>query len=445
MNIHDKEAGLDPALIALDDRLQAVGGEDLNASVAASWRQVREHVHERQRLRPTPWRHRLAVALAVAAPVAILAAFAIVSLGGPRVGPNPVGAPSGAPPSIVPSPAAPAQPVSLSRLAMWGQSGWATEGQTGAVLHSSDGGRTWSATSVAKSDLATFLDAQHAWAASYDDTAVNGWTITITKDGGKTWRHGASINLCCAPTQLLFSDPLHGWALSRPNGIDAPTSVAFVWRTVDGGLTWTDVTAAAKQILPLGCSTYSMAFQDAATGWLVAGYCPTFFLAATHDGGLTWHKQAPPAGLPAGIVKPWVPTLASGQTPTIVVSAVDAKGVPAAPAGVLVAADGGLTWTYRSLPEVPLDTGKGDPQPLADLGRANDWWFIDRSDPAAPALYHSVDSGRTWIRTATLHGILTWLDATDANHVRIVTGGGSLLYSTDGGKTFAEVYPTTIG
>ena len=84
MNIHDKEAGLDPALIALDDRLQAVGGEDLNASVAASWRQVREHVHERQRLRPTPWRHRLAVALAVAAPVAILAAFAIVSLGGPR-------------------------------------------------------------------------------------------------------------------------------------------------------------------------------------------------------------------------------------------------------------------------------------------------------------------------------------------------------------------------
>jgi photosystem II stability/assembly factor-like uncharacterized protein len=40
---------------------------------------------------------------------------------------------------------------------------------------------------------------------------------------------------------------------------------------------------------------------------------------------------------------------------------------------------------------------------------------------------------------------LTWLDATDANHIRIVTDGGRLLYSTDGGKTFAEVDPTTIG
>src|SRR5258708_11199706 len=144
MNIHDKEAGLDPALVALDDRLQAVGGEDLNASVAASWRQVRERVHERQRLRPTSWRHRFAVALAVAAPVAILAAVAIVSLGGPRVGPNPVGAPSGAPPSDIPSPAAPTEPVSLSRLATWGQNGWAPEDQTEAALHSTDGGRTWS-------------------------------------------------------------------------------------------------------------------------------------------------------------------------------------------------------------------------------------------------------------------------------------------------------------
>ncbi|HXA41586.1 MAG TPA: hypothetical protein VNV65_01600 [Candidatus Solibacter sp.] len=444
MNTHDNEGGLDPALTALDDRLQALGLKDLEASVAASWRHVQEHVHERQRLRPTPWRHRFVVALAVAAPVAIVAAFAIVSLGGPRVGPNPVGVPSGAAPSTVPSPAAPTQPVSLSRLAMWGQSGWATEAQTGAVLHSGDGGRTWSPTTVAKSDLTTFLDAQHAWAATYDDTAVNSWTISITKDGGKTWRHGAGINLCCAPIQLLFSDPLHGWALSVPNGIDAPTSIAFVWRTVDGGLTWMDVAASARQILPLGCNRYSMTFENAATGWLIAGRCPSLFLAATHDGGLTWHRQAPPAALPAGVVETWAPTSTSGQSPNIVVSALDANGGPATPAGVLVSADGGLTWAYRSLPEVPLDAGKGEP--LADLGRPGDWWFIGRSDPAAPALYHSVDGGRTWVRTATLHTKgLTWLDATDVNHVRIVTDGGKLLYSTDGGKTFAEVDPLTIG
>src|SRR5258708_22643872 len=99
-----------------------------------------------------------------------------------------------------------------------------------------------------------------------------------------------------------------------------------------------------------------MGLEDAATGWLMTGDCPSFFLAATHDGGLTWHRQASPAGLPAGVVEPWAPTFTSGQPPTIVVSAVGANGPPAAPAGGLVTADVRLTSTSRSLPDAPTDT-----------------------------------------------------------------------------------------
>ncbi len=443
MKTDDRDPRLDPLLVALDERLAELGGSGISASVQASWRQVQEHVRGSERRRRPTWRQVLAVSVALAAPAAVFAAFAVASLGVLRVGPNPVELPSGVPASAVPSPQSRAQTVSLSHLAMWGESGWATEDQTGAVLHSSDGGLTWSATAVIKSDLATFLDAKHAWAATYDVGYL--YTIYVTSDGGKTWRHGPHIDLCCAPAQLLFSDSSHGWALSLPNGIDAPTSVAMVWRTVDGGITWMDITAGAKQVLPIGCNNYSMAFADAATGWLVTGNCPSFFLAVTHDGGLTWNKQASPYGLPSGVVQPWAPAFNSGQTPTILVSAVDSNGSPSSPAGVLVTTDRGLTWTYRPLPELPLNNGLPRLEPVADLGRANDWWFVGRSNPAAPVLYHSRDSGRTWVRATNLPGkSVTWLDAIDADRIRLVTGGGGLLYSSDGGKTFVEIVARSV-
>src|SRR5258708_38245840 len=188
MKTDDRDPRLDPLLVALDERLAELGGSGISASVQASWRQVQEHVRGNERRRRPTWRQVLAVSVALAAPAAVFAAFAVASLGVLRVGPNPVELPSGVPAGAVPSPQSRAQTVSLSHLAMWGESGWATEDQTGAVLHSSDGGLTWSATAVIKSDLATFLDAKHAWAATYDDTGGYAYTIYVTRDGGKTWR-----------------------------------------------------------------------------------------------------------------------------------------------------------------------------------------------------------------------------------------------------------------
>jgi photosystem II stability/assembly factor-like uncharacterized protein len=88
------------------------------------------------------------------------------------------------------------------------QHGWAV-GAHGAVLATTDGGRTWRAqTSGTQSDLfdVKFFDAREGWAVGGDGTAIH------TTDGGATWRAAATGT----PHQLeriFFSDARRGWAV----------------------------------------------------------------------------------------------------------------------------------------------------------------------------------------------------------------------------------------
>ena len=86
--------------------------------------------------------------------------------------------------------------------------GWAV-GAHGAVLATSDGGRTWRAqTSGTQSDLfdVKFFDAREGHAVGADGTAIH------TTDGGATWRTEAT-GTPHTLERLYFADARRGWAV----------------------------------------------------------------------------------------------------------------------------------------------------------------------------------------------------------------------------------------
>jgi len=118
----------------------------------------------------------------------------------------------------------------------------------------------------------SFIDSKNGWA--YFPDGPDG-TLCWTKDGGRTWvklpnKTGSELFIP-QPRQLKFFDQKNGWLINEQN----------LWRTVDGGTTWTQSLLAT---LPLS------GFKD------VAFISPTTLIVAktngdvvmTSDAGKTW-------------------------------------------------------------------------------------------------------------------------------------------------------------
>jgi photosystem II stability/assembly factor-like uncharacterized protein len=192
--------------------------------------------------------------------------------------------------------------------------GWAWSGGDN-ILHTTSGVGHWT---VVPPPIGTELIAGLAFAGadsarvlaapadSYNELERS-YTLTpwTTDDAGATWTEGQPFSVLLEagadPTNdpvypdLDFVDATHGWFFdSQGIGIGAPM---FIYRTVDGGLHWSQVEmtpatgAPARGALPVGCAMYGMTFVSSTTGW-VAGSCGQATLFdVTHDGGVTWAPQ----------------------------------------------------------------------------------------------------------------------------------------------------------
>ncbi len=178
-------------------------------------------------------------------------------------------------------------------------------GARGAMVEAtSDSGRSWLAASplgipAVVADT-TFTD---PLVGSLSVVGADGASASyVTGDGGRTW---AALALPAAPGcpgrfLTTFSDRLHG--LLVPEACAAP---AGLWRTDDGGSSWVSVVLPPAPWTGPGATLFSLQVpvlhgQD---GWMVgAGGVTTganalqhAWLYRTHDGGRTWTE----AGLPA--------------------------------------------------------------------------------------------------------------------------------------------------
>ncbi len=160
--------------------------------------------------------------------------------------------------------------------------GWALV--DGALLWTDDAGERW--TSIGSPawmdgtllDI-TFYDAEHGWAAVLpaQGGALNLWR---TADGGKTWTAGSLPETDTSGVKnaiLEFADAQSGWvSVQYPSG--AAFSRGALYLTQDGGETWQwlELPAAGR-----------VRFTDAQHGWLAGGVSGSE-LYATADGGQTW-------------------------------------------------------------------------------------------------------------------------------------------------------------
>ncbi len=146
--------------------------------------------------------------------------------------------------------------------------GWAV-GEN-LILHSSDGGLTWTAQyRLLQGHLFAlyFSSGQKGWAVGGPDL------LLCTTDGGATWHKQEVEERYYFYRDIVFLDSTHGWAVGSKGALVS---------TTDGGMTWHLVESHTSS------SLNSIGFSSPQEGW-IAGEWGT--LLHTTDAGATWLVQ----------------------------------------------------------------------------------------------------------------------------------------------------------
>ena len=305
--------------------------------------------------------------------------------------------------------------------------GWvqvAFRGGDVAVLHTTDGGLSWS-------KQITAAAGSHRVYMKFFDGAVGVFGLLDTRpsllrtaDGGRTWAPLPVPEAAATVLSYSFIDSDNGWMLASPAGV----SPAVLYRTDDAGLTWMDLGAPVQP----PDEAYEVHFSYLTTGWLTTASSGPY-LYRTQDFGATWSRTALPApvgGWPrAGAFFVAVqPTSGSGA----------AAAVVAFP-GVKGRTNGGTV--IRGYPPLTVRSYDG--------GRLRTYQYSTLIDPlsAGPAalevapnqaVLSTVDLGAAWaiIRPPFMGGAMASSDARRWMWV----GEGRVAMSSDGGLTWTNAH-----
>jgi photosystem II stability/assembly factor-like uncharacterized protein len=226
----------------------------------------------------------------------------------------------------------PGELYGLSGLTAGGQTylvaaGVQTNGTSGAIVRYDPASGSWQAgncacvylTSVSLTDVA---GAVYGWAVDYAGSA---W---FSGDGGQTWSSeslDASATLFGVTTQDVAGS-VYGWAVSNEPKVTGAPSQA--WRATNASSASATWLSSALSFVPYGVS-----FADPSHGWVVGGGGQIF---ATTDGGATWTSQASGTASDLFAVS-FIPGTQTGW-------AVGAGGT------ILMTVDGGADWVPQPAP-----------------------------------------------------------------------------------------------
>ncbi len=164
------------------------------------------------------------------------------------------------------------------------------------VSMSPDGGRTWQHHHLPGTN-AQVLDI-HAFSATRAFAGTRSGHIMESTDGGVSWQERLGL-VNARFGNLAFSDAMHGMAVT---GDPDRTSLAFVYSTEDGGMTWNKI-AEIPSRFPID-NTLTMLDTDHA--WFASSNLSKSppeepVILRTTDGGHTWEEAAVSAHNIAGI------------------------------------------------------------------------------------------------------------------------------------------------
>lgn len=259
-------------------------------------------------------------------------------------------------------------------------------GHRGAVLRSTDGGRSFALRPVPEAGRLQFrdiaaLNADTAWILS----AGNGDQSRIyrTDDGGATWAlqftnpDSAAFYDC-----LTFFDSRTGIAFS-----DAAGGRTLILRTTDGGTTWAHLPADAVPAPLEGEGAFAASGGCVTSvgklyGWIATGG-PGARLFQSEDAGATWTVHETPfvrgasGGMTAAAFRDSLHGIA-------VAGRIDQMNADTAAAAVGITSDGGRSWKLANRP----------PRPGAPFGVT---WVGERALAVGPGgLFLTANLGASW-------------------------------------------------
>ena len=282
---------------------------------------------------------------------------------------------------------------------------WGTDkfALNGVLLHTTDGGTTW------QSDLALpntaplyvgFAGPSSGWVVAGDNlNEANGGTVLFTTNGGQSWSSPVAL-----PQDSGIVDFEYGtFAAFAPRGgqsavliendwiVGGDVAAASVWRTTDGGATWSAPTRLK------GAEIVDATFSSPSVGWATDDSGPGW-LWRTTNGGASWTKLR--------------------RAPDFAQITTAGDNVWVVGRGALHSADAGATW--HSTPGLSGD--------LVSFSGPADGWITNGS-----VYLHTTDGGKTWrhVTSAPKPGI-TSLAAVSGETVW--GAARHVIRSTDGGR-----------
>lgn len=363
------------------------------------------------------------------------------------------------------------QPVTVTTIHMLdAATGWAVGQAVGDpddhLLRTADGGLTWRdvtppenndpAAPLGKAATTFFLDANTAWAAYYDRTAA---PITIppviwrTADGGQTWTSSPPLDVTDAayylPSDLVFVGVRNGWLMAH---VDAGMmhDYVFVYASTDGGQAWERIVDPFIDNLPQSCGKNGMTFVDVQTGWVV-GDCQGVqpgapYFQTTADGGRTWQAVdlPPPADQPDLFARD------DAGCGVYALTIFSPQSMVVVMRCLFFTADPLRTDSFLYATTDGGQTWRSHVSPASAVTFVNSetGWALtaaaDPNDPAAPRdFYQTGDGGQSWtkIRAVNWDGQFNFVTEQEGWAVAKAEDAVALVHTTDGGKTWKEIKP----
>jgi photosystem II stability/assembly factor-like uncharacterized protein len=286
--------------------------------------------------------------------------------------------------------------------------GWAVVYDSDKLLHTSNGGETWTPTSTGLGSYTwysiNFPSASLGFVGTYG-------SIGRTENGGSSWERyyfRDSLSLSTSPWvyDMFFLSTTTGWAV----GADG-----LILKTTDGGDSWMKQNFNGDPTLSLDINLYGVYFADASNGWVVGDNGAIFH---TTNGGSVWSLQTTPN------------TVALYD-----VAFTDASNGYAVGLGyrnLLVTSNGGSNWSLISSTNFP------NMYPYAvHFENASDGWVAGYawiSGSSQGIIARTNDGGATWHQQYVEGGdVLQHLDFVDSENGWAVGSSGTIVRTGTGG------------
>ncbi|MDQ6601647.1 MAG: glycosyl hydrolase, partial [Chloroflexota bacterium] len=261
--------------------------------------------------------------------------------------------------------------------------------------------------------------------------------VYVSHDGGTTWAHrGLTATQNIARIAVHPQDAERVWVAAFGHRF-GPNTERGVYRSDDGGATWARILFRDAQTGAIDLALdpanprilYAALWQACRTPWGFTSGGPGSGIFKSVDGGDTWTEITRRPGLPAGLLGR-VGLSVSPANPRRVWALIEADGAT----GVYRSDDRGETWTWASdepnLAVRPWYFG----QIVADPRDADTVYVPHRK------LWQSVDGGRSFRQMNTTywdqHAL--WLDPDDPHRMILGNDGGAAV-SRDSGTTWSTI------